>query len=398
LPALTVTRASPSQGTIDAAAAAWDPGPIAPGATATLDVTATVTRPVQIQISLQRVRSAPPDGNTGNDRATLSIDAVPPGGGGRYIALGNTDGGPRGEVVVGGGQIESPQVQIYDANGALELGFYAFDQRFRGGVRLAVCDFDGDGRDEIVAGAGTPGGGPHVRVFSRRPTGANERASWYTVDPDNRGGVYVACGDLDGDGVPEVVTGTGAQGPALIQVWKLDISTGAGGEVARRIVPELPPDIGLRVAVCDATGDGRAEILATPAGGGFPIVGVFDASTLALLRTFRAALPSEAQGLQIACGDVLPGGGNEVIVGLDPGGSPIARAFRTDGTLLGEYLAFAPTPGGGVRVAVGEFDGDPAQREFALASGLNAAPQALVGAARGGAVTILLRLAPLEVQ
>jgi hypothetical protein len=346
---------------------------------------------------LRRVGSAPPDGNTLNDGATVSIDAVPPGGGGRYIALGNTDAGPRGEVIIAGGQFESPQVQVFDSSGALELGFYAYDPRFRGGVRLAVCDLDGDGRAEIVTASGWPGGGPHVRVFSRRPTAVNERASWYTIGPDYRGGVYVGCADVDGDDVPEVVTGTGAEGPAIIQVWKVNITTGAYTEAARRSVSEVPPGIGLRVATCDVTGDGRAEILATPAGGGFPIVGIFDASTLGLLHAFRAALPSEAEGLQIACGDVLPGGGSEVIVGLDPGGSPIARAFRPDGTFVGEHLAFAPVPGGGVRVAVGEFDGDPTLREFALASGLNAAPQALVGSAGSGGVVILLRLAPLEV-
>lgn len=47
-------------------------------------------------------------------------------------------------------------------------------------------------------------------------------------------------------------------------------------------------------------------------------------------------------------------------------------------------------------MAVGEIDGDPSLQEFALASGFNAAPQVLVGSARVG-VTILLRLAPLEI-
>jgi hypothetical protein len=200
---------------------------------------------------------------------------------------------------------------------------------------------------------------------------------------------------VTGDGKPEVVTGTGAEGPATIQVWRPVSNAGAVQEIGRGTLGDIAPGHGVRVAVCDATGDGRAEVLAVAAGGSAPVVRVFDVMAARLVRSFVAARPDEAEGLQVACGNVLPGGGNEVLVGLDVGGSPIARAFTQEGVLLGEHLAFAPTPGGGVRVAVGEFDGDPALQEFALASGRGAAPQALVGSARAG-VTILLRLTPLE--
>jgi uncharacterized repeat protein (TIGR01451 family) len=192
LPALLVTGATQSQGTIDAANAAWDVGALAPGAAATIDVTATVTRAVNLRIDLRRVRSAPADGTAGNDQATLVIDVVPPNGGGRYIALGNTDGGSTGELLVGGGEYETPNIQIYSAAGTLETSFFAYDPRFGGGVRLALCDVDRDGRDEIVTAAGYPGGGPHVRIFTRRAGGVTETHSWYTADAGYRGGVYVA--------------------------------------------------------------------------------------------------------------------------------------------------------------------------------------------------------------
>jgi hypothetical protein len=44
MPALVITGVVVSQGAIDANAAAWEVGPLAPGATATIDVTATVTQ------------------------------------------------------------------------------------------------------------------------------------------------------------------------------------------------------------------------------------------------------------------------------------------------------------------------------------------------------------------
>ena len=61
----------------------------------------------------------------------------------------------------------------------------------------------GDGVPDLIVGAG-PGGGPHVKVFDGR-TGAVV-ASYYAYAPDFAGGVSVAAADLDGDGRAEVLT------------------------------------------------------------------------------------------------------------------------------------------------------------------------------------------------
>ena len=66
--------------------------------------------------------------------------------------------------------------------------FAPYGSDFTGGVRVSLRDIDGDGRDDIVTGAGV-GGGPAVRVTSGA-TGA-ELDSFYSTDPDNLGGVYV---------------------------------------------------------------------------------------------------------------------------------------------------------------------------------------------------------------
>jgi hypothetical protein len=56
-------------------------------------------------------------------------------------------------------------VRVFDgASGAVVQDFFAFDPSSRGGVGVAAADATGDGRPELVTGAG-PGGGSRVRVL-----------------------------------------------------------------------------------------------------------------------------------------------------------------------------------------------------------------------------------------
>ena len=86
---------------------------------------------------------------------------------------------------------------------------YAYvDPRFHGGVRVAAADINGDGNADIITGAG-PGGGPHVRVVRRRDRPACTVPVLSPSTPTYTGGVYVAAGDIVGDGKAELAVGSG---------------------------------------------------------------------------------------------------------------------------------------------------------------------------------------------
>jgi hypothetical protein len=157
--------------------------------------------------------------------------------GGVSAAVGEMDGNPGTvEVVTGAGAGGGPHVRVFSvdtASGAVTdlAGFMAYAPAFVGGVSVAAGDFDGDGRDELVTGAGA-GGGPHVRTF----TVANGAATQMTgalgdlmaFDTAFSGGVRVAAGDLDGTPGDELVLAAGPGGGPHVRVLRNDGSEFAG--------------------------------------------------------------------------------------------------------------------------------------------------------------------------
>jgi hypothetical protein len=147
-------------------------------------------------------------------------------GGGLYLATADVTGDGKAEIVVcpddGGG----PRVTAFAVNGGIRTvaNFFGIqDPDFRGGARVAAADLNGDGVADLVVGAGV-GGGPRVATYDGRSLGdPNPRhltgdffAFGAAAADTLRNGVYVAAGDLDGDGRAEVVFGAGpASGPRV---------------------------------------------------------------------------------------------------------------------------------------------------------------------------------------
>ncbi len=213
--------------------------------------------------------------------------------GGVNVTVGDLNNDNINEIVVGAGLNGGPQVQIFSQNNELLSQFFAYDEKFRGGVNVAVGDINGDGLDDIITGAG-PGGGPQVRIFTKK---GELIGQFFAYDEKFRGGVNVAVGDING---------------------------------------------GLRK---------YGEIITSPAGLGGPHIRVFNHYGVAVSDFF--AYNQKYRGrIDITAGDIDRDGIDEIVCGAGAGGTSHVRIFESDGTLLKAYLAYDNNFKGGVNVAV----------------------------------------------
>ena len=220
--------------------------------------------------------------------------------GGVRVAAGDVTGDGLVDIITGPGAGGGPHVRVFSLAGGLTevASFYAYDPTFTGGVFVATGDVTGDGRADIVTGAGASGG-PHVRAFDLADGGPSEVASFYAYDPTFTGGVTVAVGDVTGDGVAEIVTGAGPGGGPHVRV--LDLAEGLT-EVASFYAYDPTFTGGVFVAVGDVTGDGVADLITGAGAGGGPHVRVFDGVTGAEVATFFAYDPALTAGVFVGAG------------------------------------------------------------------------------------------------
>jgi hypothetical protein len=109
--------------------------------------------------------------------------------GGVYVAAGDVNGDQVSDIVTGAGPGGGPHVIAFSgASGAPIASFFPYAAAFTGGVRVGTVDANGDGRLDILTGAG-PGGGPHVRAFDGVTLA--ELDGFFPFSPAFAGGVQV---------------------------------------------------------------------------------------------------------------------------------------------------------------------------------------------------------------
>lgn len=124
--------------------------------------------------------------------------------GGVNIAVGDVNHDGEAEIVASTGMGGTSQVKIFQMDGKLINGsLLAYDKKFRGGASVAVGDTDGDGRAEIITGSGS-GMKPLVRIFNGRSL--QFKKEFLAYDASRTSGIRVVANDLDGNNQVEIIT------------------------------------------------------------------------------------------------------------------------------------------------------------------------------------------------
>ena len=197
------------------------------------------------------------------------------------------------EIIVSYGYQSRPEVALYRYDGSLINKWQPYPVGYEGKINLAAADFDGDGKDEIVTVPGE-GGGPQVRVFDGfgNPKFSN---GFFAYDQGFRGGLEVNVGDVNSDGMPDIIISLLQDGRNIVKFFS------ASGQ---EIFPSFssPADKAFepkKVASFDLNNDGADEIILGAGIGSAPLIQVFNMSKEVERKPRRSNLLSKLRTVSL---------------------------------------------------------------------------------------------------
>ncbi|MFA6536919.1 MAG: S8 family serine peptidase [Patescibacteria group bacterium] len=187
--------------------------------------------------------------------------------GGLSVAVGDTDNDGQVEIVIAPKSKYKPAVRIYEINGSLQREFLAYNKDFFGGVNVAIGDINGDKKNEIIT-APNSSLMPKIKIFDGA---ALEIKNFLAYSVKFTGGVNIAVGDIDNDGVMDLLCGAGKTGAPHITAYRFD-----GTRLVSFFAYSENFTGGVSVLAGDWNNDGRTDILTMAGQGGGPHLRIFD--------------------------------------------------------------------------------------------------------------------------
>ncbi|HEY2785950.1 MAG TPA: VCBS repeat-containing protein [Fimbriiglobus sp.] len=280
------------------------------------------------------------------------------------------------DMIVAPGPGGGPRVRVLDGKTGEQIAgplgnFFAYDAGFTGGVAVAGADVNGDGFPDVITAAGE-GGGPHVKVFNGKD--GTVLASFFAFEESFHGGVNVAAADFTGDGKAELVVGAGSTGAPRVRILNLNLAPTPRLGTQAAMTPQrvsanpqpIPGPLGdffaaLPVArggatvgtdwkAGDVTGDGIPDLVVGSGVGSAPTVRVYSGADGSLVSAFPVFDSTMTAGVRVASAYITDDVYADVVVATGPGvpnrvqvydGSSIIHS-TTPQLIPGSLADFAP--------------------------------------------------------
>lgn len=259
---------------------------------------------------------------------------------------------PQGWVAVTGAG-GRPRVTIYQADGSIVQTFPVFGSKEKGGLTVATGDVNADGVDEIVVGSG-PGQSPEVRVY----TFAGKLLRRIRVrDAKLADGVTVAVGNVRGDSTLEIITGS-VTGTSDVRIFS------ARGTLLKKFAAFTSTDkTGVAVAVGDFQNKGTNEIAVARVSAANSVVRFFT-GTGRRTKEITIAGVRGTPGLTLGAGDIDADGVADLLVGEAAGAASRIHVVHRTGRQVGLFRPYAASYHGGVVAMASDVDGDGSDEIF----------------------------------
>jgi cyclophilin family peptidyl-prolyl cis-trans isomerase len=268
-----------------------------PNATVSIDQTtkrvtitpaAGFTGTIQFKVGVRPTSAADTAANYDTQLVTLTVNPATSNGGG---STGN------GFTVQGAVAGTAPVITVLNADGTPRWTKTVFDPSFTGGVLVATGDINGDGVKDVIIAPGFGGGGV-IQVLDS-VTGNVFRTITFFAN-NYRGGVSIDAGDANALGYDQIIVGAGNTGGPRVMVLDLKQNkmlqnffvgdSSSRGGVGSVDLSDVFKDKGQDIVV--GTGVGLA-----------PQVYVFKAASAQLIGNFPPGSEFDTNGLRVRAGD-----------------------------------------------------------------------------------------------
>jgi len=196
------------------------------------------------------------------------------------------------EILVGSGEDSDPTVSVFRQDGSRIGSFNVYNKGYRGGVNVAACDIDDDGIAEIITGAAW-NGGPHVQIYSNM--GKEKYPGFFAFNEAMTSGVNVACGDITGDSIGDIVVSASIGGGPSVKVF-----SSTGTLITETFIDSASKNIGAAIALSDVDNDGVLEILTSSMNNSTPNIVTWKYTTQSASLSAISSSTSSSSSTRIA--------------------------------------------------------------------------------------------------